>query len=277
LSIGWDTIDEDTVLVSAMFGIDVWACYSSPSTSSCRSVTFAVVCYLFILFLFYFFFSLFQYMPSSHGMFTIDVSEGDYEESMWDVTNGKAVVIDGAGKTQTYITAGGYTSSAFIVCTSSLEIGNMTISLISMRDATNNFFVSFSGMGTFTVGNCVIRMGKPFASYLRTEKAWNSTFISLGSGGTFNLLNTDFENIIVSGTNTFISSDVGSGKTLTIDGCTFTGCGCLGGGKVIYVKTLTPSGSETTLDVENSKFYSCFGYDGGYFILFLFILYIRSI
>jgi hypothetical protein len=212
-------------------------------------------------------------MPSSYTAFTINVFGGDYQESMWDVTNGKDVVINGSGKTQTHITAGGYTHGAFILCTSSsLTIGDMTISLISMRNATNNF-VSFSGTGTFTLSDCIIRMSDPITSYGSPEKAWNSTFISLVSGGTFNLLNTNFENIIVSGTNTFISGDVGNGKTLKIDGCTFTGCGCLGEGKVIHVMTIIPTESETTLNIENSRFYSCFGYEGGCYFIFVFNLF----
>jgi hypothetical protein len=128
------------------------------------------------------------------------------------------------------------------------------------------FFAKYTSSGMFILENCTIEMGEPFASWGLPGSVWNHTFIELKTGS-FDFTDTDFRNIIVSKTNAFISCDVASEKILTIDGCTFTGCGCIDEGKVIDVLSSSVSTLTDSLSVRNSHFIWCFGYKGGIFSL----------
>jgi hypothetical protein len=140
--------------------------------------------------------------------------------------------------------------------------------VIATRPIGDFFFAKYSSSGIFTLEGCSVKLGEPFASWESPGNVWNYTFIELKTGS-FNFTNTDFTNIIVSETNTFISCVVESEKILTIDGCTFTGCGCINEGNVIDVSSSSVSTStdSLSLSVINSDFISCFGYKGGIFSL----------
>jgi hypothetical protein len=52
----------------------------------------------------------------------VNVAGGCYEESVWEIPNGKTVIIKGDGKDTTFVTAGPQNYDSFIICNESLKI-----------------------------------------------------------------------------------------------------------------------------------------------------------
>jgi predicted metal-dependent phosphotriesterase family hydrolase len=68
-------------------------------------------CFIYLFYLFIYFIS-FQYSPQTSV--NIIVATGFYQESSWEFASGRSVVIKGAGKQETFITAGIQHYDAFI-------------------------------------------------------------------------------------------------------------------------------------------------------------------
>jgi hypothetical protein len=154
----------------------------------------------------------------------------------------------------------------------------MTLYVLKTR-GTDKSFIKYDSEGTFKLEDCYVGHAEPFNSWAASERLWNYNFMIL-SGGTFQLINSDFVGVVVKNIYNLISAKVNPGNNFLISGCNFNSCGCSDetgspGNGVIYVGS-DSVGTRTSysLNVTNSNFISCFGYDGGAFKFFFFLTFI---
>jgi hypothetical protein len=119
-------------------------------------------------------------------------------------------------------------------------------------------FISCTSEGKLTIDDCWLGIKEEFAWWEPPGNAWNGTFIHL-TNGNFVIKNTEFMDVRVSGTNTFMLAELSELKEFNISKCTFTNCGCLGDGETIHIisSTSSSSSSSSTIFSEN-HFISCF-------------------
>jgi hypothetical protein len=111
--------------------------------------------------------------------------------------------------------------------------------------------------------DCSLRIAEPFAQWVSEANSWNATFVHV-TKGTFVFTRVHFADITVNRNGScVIYGKLSSGKTCTIDNCTFGG-GCLGDGNVISIESDSVS-DDDSLIVKNTTFLSCFGFNGGVF------------
>jgi hypothetical protein len=96
-------------------------------------------------------------------------------------------------------------------------------------NSTGRMFILYSSNGTFTLSGCEITIPDEFISWEVERRMWNGTFMMLNNGS-FSIIDTNFVNISINGTNAFIVSTVEISRAFVINNCTFTECGCVGDG-----------------------------------------------
>jgi hypothetical protein len=121
--------------------------------------------------------------------------------------------------------------------------------------------ITYTTGGTLTITGCWIGLADAFTAWDKENRGWNGTFIDLRSGS-FKLTNTEFENILINGDNSFISAIVEAGETLTIDGCAFVSCGRLDGsvsnyGAPISVELKEDETTPNKLKIKDITFENC--------------------
>jgi hypothetical protein len=126
---------------------------------------------------------------------------------------------------------------------------------------TNKIFINIDSSGTFTLKDCIIEMSETFYSWGSEGNSWNGTFININNGD-FILENTEFNNIEISESNSFISSYISEGKEINITNCVFKNCGSIKeGSKMISLSSSVNSDGSCT--ISNTHFISCFGDGNG--------------
>jgi hypothetical protein len=144
-----------------------------------------------------------------------------------------------------------------------LKIMKMSLLAFDMHESGRAFII-YSGTGTFTLEDCLLRVAEPLAQWVSVGNAWNATFVSL-SGGAFVFDRVDFDDVGVNkGDGYVISVKVGEGKTFRMNECRFSGGNMNETGDVILVTSGSVSPG-ISLTVTNCTFTRCYGANGGVF------------
>jgi hypothetical protein len=134
---------------------------------------------------------------------------------------------------------------------------------------TDEYYISFTSHGVFTLENVMIGMAEPFTSWKPESKAFNSSYLLL-KNGEYIIKDVNFIGMVVGKEKTFIHSYISESCQLKFENCKFELCGCIETGYSIHLESSSSSSlstvsSSTTLLVVNCSFISCIGNDGGIF------------
>jgi hypothetical protein len=155
----------------------------------------------------------------------------------------------------------------YFICLGGEEGGNFTLKDVSVLAVgmapTDEYYISFTSSGIFTLENVMIGMAEPFASWAPHSKAFNSSYLYL-LNGEYVIKNVDFVGMVVGKGYTFIDVDVSESHPLHLLNCSFDSCGCVETGYSIHVVSSSLSDSVTLL-VSDCTFTSCIGSNGGAF------------
>jgi hypothetical protein len=114
-------------------------------------------------------------------------------------------------------------------------------------------FIIFTSTGSLTIKGCKISIAYEMITWEKEKRSWNGTFIILNNGS-YSLIDTDFTDIFISGTNSFLlSSSIETDKIFNINNCIFNGCS-IGNDNGSPLNIELKGGG---LEIKDTKFINC--------------------